>query len=67
MTSTQIIKIIFLVLMVLTASVIFVLGAIMKGTDNTPAGKRKFRTLLKIRLGCFIGMLAFLLVVFLLP
>ena len=65
MTGTQIIKIIFLVLLVLLASATFVVGFIMKGTDNSNAGKRKFRLLMKIRLGCFLAMLILLLIVFL--
>ena len=63
MTGGQIVKIIFLVLLVLLASATFVVGFLMKGTDNTPAGKRKFRLLVRIRLGCFLAMLVSLLVV----
>ena len=62
----MIIKLIFLVVVVLLASAIFVLGAIMNKSKGDSSNDKKYRILLRIRLGCFLGMLVALLVVLLL-
>ena len=58
-----ILKIIFLILIVLLASTIFVLGAFMSRSKGDSATDKNFRILLRVRLGCFLAMLILLLLI----
>ena len=62
----MVIKLIFLILVVLLASTIFVLGPIMNKRKGDSTNDKTYRILLRVRLGCFLGMLIALLVVVLL-
>lgn len=63
----MVLKIVFLILIVLLASTIFVLGAIMSRSKGNSENDKKFRILLRIRLGCFLAMLILLLIMVLIP
>lgn len=56
-------KIVCLVLITLCAIGAVVAGFFMKGV-NTKENPKKFRRIVRIRLGCFIAMLVLLLLVF---
>ena len=59
----MVLKLIFLILVVLLASTIFVLGAIMNRSKGNSENSKNFRILLRIRFGCFLAMLILLLVI----
>lgn len=65
MTGVQILKIVFLILMVLLFSAFIVVGFIMKKDDKNSANSKNFRLLIRIRMGCFVAMLVLLLIVLL--
>ena len=59
----QIFKIIFLILIVLLASAIFVCGFMLKKHKTLDIRKKEVRVLLRVRTGCFVGMLVALLMI----
>ena len=65
MPFNQILKIIFLVLIVLLASAIFVCRFLIGKQKNIDVNNKRIRIILRVRMGCFLGILIlfFLLVV----
>lgn len=62
MTGVQIIRLIILILLVLLAVAFFVIGVIIGRGNDTNASNKNFRTLTRMRVGCFIAMLILLLI-----
>ena len=60
---TQIFKIIFLIVLVLLASTIFVCGFMLKKYKTLDIRNKNIRTLLRVRTWCFVGMLVALLLI----
>ena len=63
MNPSLIFKIIFLIITVLLATVIFVCGFMLKKHKNLDFRNKEVRILLRIRTGCFVGMLVALLMI----
>ena len=63
MGAKQIIKLIFLILVVLLVSAIIVCGFMLGKAKNIDVNNRRTRILLRVRAGCFLAMLILLFLV----
>lgn len=63
MNGTQILKIIFLILIVLLAVAVFVCKFMLGKIQNIDVRNKRVRVLMRIRMGCFLAMLVLLLLV----
>lgn len=61
MGGKQILKLVFLVLIVLLAVTIFVCGAMLSKIQGADFRDKSFRVLHRVRIGCFLAMLFLLL------